>query len=172
MISKKYAKYYKSQPVGDFTKLYPQLTAPSFHIWGREWDSGYRMDWFCVTEPFLMINDPHTHDFDQFLAFQNADATRVNDFDAEVWLYLGPEGEQEKLVITETCFIHVPAGMVHTPLEFRIIRKPIVFMDIALTAQYVRKPEDPNKPIMREEPRHLPGKEPGNSPGKKKGPGR
>jgi len=60
MISEKYAKYYKSQPVRDFTGLYPQLTAPSFHIHGREWDSGYRMDWFCVTEPFLMINDPHT----------------------------------------------------------------------------------------------------------------
>jgi hypothetical protein len=150
MISEKYAKYYKSKPVGDFTKLYPQLTAPSFHIWGREWDSGYRMDWFCVTEPFLMINDPHTHDFDQFLAFQNADATRVNEFDAEVWLYLGPEGEQEKIVIRETCFVYVPAGMVHTPLEFVKIKKPIVFMDIALTAQYVRKPEDPGKPVMKE----------------------
>jgi hypothetical protein len=40
--------------------------------------------------------------------------------------------------------------MVHTPLEFKIIRKPIVFMDIALTQEYVRKPEDKSKPIMRE----------------------
>jgi hypothetical protein len=144
MVSEKYAKYYKSKPVGDFTKLYPQLTAPSFHIWGKEWDSGYRMDWFCVTEPFLMINDPHTHDFDQFLAFQNADATKVNEFDAEVWLYVGPEGEQEKFVITETCL--------HTPLEFKEIHKPIVFMDIALTAKYVRKPEDESKPVIEEGP--------------------
>ncbi|MCJ7604962.1 MAG: hypothetical protein MUO19_02885 [Dehalococcoidales bacterium] len=150
MLSEKYAKYYKSKPVADFTKLYPELTAQSYHIWGKEWDSDYRMDWFCVTEPFLMINDPHTHEFDQFLAFQNADATRVNDFDAEVWLHVGPEGEQEKIVITETCFVHVPAGMVHTPLEFVKINKPIVFMDIALTAKYVRKPEDPDKPIMTE----------------------
>jgi len=151
MVSEKYAKYYKGKPVGDFTKLFPQLTAPSFHIWGKEWDSGYRMDWFCVTEPFLMINDPHTHDFDQFLAFQNADATRVNDFDAEVWLYVGPEGEQEKFVITETCFVYIPTGMVHTPLEFKRIGKPIVFIDIALTAQYVRKPEDESKPITSDE---------------------
>jgi hypothetical protein len=150
MITGKFAKYYKSQPVMDFTKIYKELTSPSFHVHGREWNSGFRMDWFCVTEPFLMINDPHTHDFDQFLAFQNADATKVNDFDAEVWLYLGAEGEQEKLVITETCFVHVPAGMVHTPLEFKRIGKPIVFMDIALTTQYVRKPEDESKPIMVE----------------------
>ena len=150
MISDKYAKYYKSKPVGDFTKLYPELTSPSFHIYGKEWDSDYRMDWFCVTEPFLMINDPHTHDFDQFLVFQNADATRVNEFDAEVWLHLGPAGEQEKLVITETCFVHVPSGMVHTPLEFVTINKPIVFIDITLTTKYVRKPEDPDKPVMSE----------------------
>ena len=76
MIPEKYAKYYKGKPVMDFTKLYPELTAPSYHIHGREWNSGYRMDWFCVTEPFLMINEPHTHDFDQFLAFQNADVYR------------------------------------------------------------------------------------------------
>src|SRR4030065_182549 len=99
----------------------------------------------------IIINNPHTHDFDQFLAFQNADATKVNEFDAEVWLYLGPKGKQKKLVITETCFVHQPAGMVHTPLEFKVIRKPIVFMDIALTSQYVRTPEDKDKPVMREE---------------------
>jgi hypothetical protein len=53
-------------------------------------------------------------------------------------------------VITESCFVHVPKGMVHTPLEFHKINKPIVFMDIALTQEYVRKPEDKSKPIMRE----------------------
>ncbi|MBN1162024.1 MAG: hypothetical protein JXA17_08760, partial [Dehalococcoidales bacterium] len=58
--------------------------------------------------------------------------------------------KQKKLVITETCFVHVPAGMVHTPLEFKVIRKPIVFMDIALTSEYVRKPEDKTKPVMKE----------------------
>jgi hypothetical protein len=149
-VPKAFEKYYKGKPVADFTKLYPQLTAKSFHIWGYEWKSPFRMDWFAVTEPFLMINDPHTHDFDQFLAFQNADATNVNDFDAEVILYLGEKGKQEKLVIKESCFVHVPAGMVHTPLEFKKINKPIVFMDIALTQEYIRKPEDKSKPIMVE----------------------
>ena len=70
MAEGRYDKYVKIKPSMDFTKLYPELTAPSFHVHGREWNSPYRMDWFCVTEPFLMINEPHTHDFDQFLAFQ------------------------------------------------------------------------------------------------------
>jgi hypothetical protein len=142
MAEGKYDKYVKIHPSMDFTKLYPALTAPSFHVHGREWNSPYRMDWFCVTEPFLMINEPHTHDFDQFLAFQGGDPTQVNDFDAEVWLYMGGGDEQEKLVITQACFVYVPAGLIHTPLEFKRIGKPIVFMDIALVAEYIRKPEE------------------------------
>jgi hypothetical protein len=148
MAESKFAKYVKVKPVGDFKKLYPALTAPSFHIRGNEWGAGYTMDWFCVTEPFLMINQPHTHDFDQFLAFQGGNPMNVNEFDAEVWLYLGAGKEQEKLVITNTCVVHVPRGMVHTPLEFKKIGKPIVFMDITLTPQYIRKPADGSAPIV------------------------
>jgi len=142
MAEGRYDKYVKIKPSMDFTKLYPALTAPSFHVHGREWNSAYRMDWFCVTEPFLMINEPHTHDFDQFLAFQGGDPTQVNDFDADVWLYMGAGDEQEKLVINQACFVYIPAGLVHTPLEFKRIGKPIVFMDIALVAEYIRKPEE------------------------------
>ncbi len=108
MNETKFSRYVKVKPVGDFKRLYPALTAPSFHIRGHEWNSGYTMDWFCVTEPFLMINQPHTHDFDQYLAFQGANPLQVNDFDAEVWLYMGAGAEQEKLIITETCVVHIP----------------------------------------------------------------
>jgi hypothetical protein len=151
MNETRFSKYIKVKPVGDFKKLYPALTAPSFHIPGSEWNSGYNMDWFCVTEPFLMINQPHTHDFDQYLAFQGGNPQDVNEFDAEVWLYLGAPGkDQEKLIITETCVVHIPKGLVHTPLEFRRIGKPIVFMDIVLTAKYIRKPNDGSAPIVHE----------------------
>jgi hypothetical protein len=139
-MASKFANLIRNKPVGDFRKLYPALTSPSFHIRGKEWGSGYYMDWFCVTSPFLMINEPHTHDFDQFLVFQGGNPVTVNEFDAEVWLYLGGGAEQEKIVITQTCFIHVPAGTVHTPLEFKRIGKPIVFIDIGITQTYVRKP--------------------------------
>jgi hypothetical protein len=64
------------------------------------------MDWFCVTEPFLMINQPHTHDFDQFLAFQGSNPLQVNDFDAEVWLYMGA-GDEQETGVTETCVVHI-----------------------------------------------------------------
>ncbi len=150
MISEKYSKYYRKAVLFDFSELYPAVTKPAFFVHGKDWGSEYRMDWFCITKPFLMISDPHTHDFDQFLVFQNADATNVEDFDAEVWLYLGPEGEQEKLVITEASFVHIPAGLVHTPLEFKRIGRPIVFMDIALAKKYVRKPEDESKPVVED----------------------
>ena len=150
MKDSRYAQYIKIEPVGDFKKHYPGLTSPSFHIRGQEWNSGYTMDWFCITEPFLMISEPHTHDFDQYLAFQGSNPLNVNDFDAEVWLYMGEGDEREKLIIDQTCVIFVPQGLVHTPLEFKRIGKPIVFMDITLTEQYIRKPSDGSDPIVHD----------------------
>ena len=47
MAEGRYDKYVKIKPSMDFTKLYPELTAPSFHVHGKEWESPYRMDWFA-----------------------------------------------------------------------------------------------------------------------------
>ena len=142
MISEKYAKYYKSKPVGDFTKLYPELTAPSFHIWGKEWDSGYRMDWFCVTEPFLMINDPHTHDFDQIIFFLGGDPNNIGEFGAEVEMHLG----EDKHIINYTSCVHIPAGLMHGPLNIKRVTKPIVFIDITLSPGHSIRPIPPETP--------------------------
>ena len=34
MPESKYAEYFRNEPVGDFTRLYPELALPSFHIRG------------------------------------------------------------------------------------------------------------------------------------------
>jgi hypothetical protein len=92
--------------------------------------------WNCITEPYLMVNDPHTHDFDQFLHFYAADSLHIADFQAEVEITLGEE--MEKHVITETTVLYIPAGTLHCPLNFKVIRKPVIFMNVALTPQYMR----------------------------------
>ena len=92
--------------------------------------------WNCITEPYLMVNDPHTHDFDQFLHFYSADSLHIADFQAEVEITLGEE--MEKHVITETTVLYIPAGTLHCPLNFKVVRKPVIFMNVALTPQYNR----------------------------------
>ena len=90
--------------------------------------------WNCVAEPFMMVETPHTHDFDQFLHFYGGNSMNIADFDAEVELSLGDE--LEKHVITETTVVHIPKGMLHCPLNFKVVNKPIIFMNVALTPKY------------------------------------
>lgn len=84
----------------------------------------------------MMEDTPHSHDFDQFLHFYGADASNVREFKAEVELYIGREGE--KHIITATTIVHIPKGMIHCPLNFKRVDKPIIFMNVPLTPEYIR----------------------------------
>lgn len=99
-------------------------------------EKDFSLLWNCVTEPYLMAEEPHTHDFDQFLHFYGANSMDIGDFDAEVELSLGEEGE--KHIITETTVVHIPKGMIHCPLNFKVVNKPVIFMNVALTSEYIR----------------------------------
>ena len=69
---------------------------------------------------------PHTHKYDEFLMFLGAELPDLcKSFDAEVDFWMGEEFE--KHTITSTTIIYIPAGLMHSPLNFRAIRKPILF---------------------------------------------
>jgi hypothetical protein len=107
-------------------------------------EKNYSVLWNCITEPFLMVHDPHSHDFDQFLHFFNADSMNIAEFPAEVEFTLGEE--LEKHIITEPTVIHIPAGLLHGPLEFKKVDKPVIFMNVAFTPQYMKPGEPHPKP--------------------------
>ena len=49
----------------------------------------------------------------------------MNDFDGEVWLHMGEEGE--KHVIPSPTIVYVPARLVHCPLNFVKVNKRVFF---------------------------------------------
>jgi hypothetical protein len=104
-------------------------------------EKDYSVLWNCITEPFLMVSDPHTHDFDQFLHFFNADSMNIAEFPAEVEMTLGEE--LEKHLITKPTVLHIPAGILHGPLNFKTIDGPVVFMNVAFTPEYHKPGEHP-----------------------------
>ncbi len=55
---------------------------------------------------------------------------------------MGEEGE--KHIITEPTILHIPKDTIHCPLNFKVVNKPVIFMNVALTPQYVMGP--PPKP--------------------------
>ena len=80
------------------------------------------------------MKEPHAHDFDQFLHFYGADSQNIKDFDAEVEISLGEEGE--KHIITEPTVLHIPKDTIHCPINFKVVKKPLIFMNVALTPYY------------------------------------
>jgi hypothetical protein len=88
------------------------------------------------TTEFLMIPEPHTHDFEQFLGFFGGNPMCIEGLGAEVELYLGQE--REKHIITTPQMVHIPKGLIHGPLLFKKVEVPIVFLDIAMAPEYVR----------------------------------
>ncbi len=116
---------------------HPEMIYPIVNIKAANWGNiPFSMRFEPIHQPLLMIKEPHKHEFDQLLIFAGSDATNFADFDAEIELYLGEEGE--KHVITQASVVYVPRGLIHGPLNYKIVRKPIVFYDVQLTTQYKR----------------------------------
>lgn len=91
--------------------------------------------WFAyITAPVLMEDKPHKHDFDMYLFFLGTD--NVYELCGEIELGLGGE----VYVITTPSSVYVPKGLVHCPLNFRKVEKPILFIHVIMADTY-RKEE-------------------------------
>ena len=101
---------------------------------------GVKTGWFLVPviKPVLMVDEPHQHDFDQFICIFGSDPYNIGHLGAEVEIYLG--AEHEKHVITAPSIVHLPAGLIHCPIYYKKISKPVFHLDIYLTDEYIRKP--------------------------------
>ncbi len=143
MTEGKYDKYFIKKPIA------PGKFCDRLVFFSRNYEAvgekNFSVLWNCITEPFLMVNDPHSHDFDQFLHFYGADSMNIAEFDAVVEISLGEEGE--KHIITEPTVLHIPKDIIHCPLEFKVVNKPIIFMNVVLAPEYVGgPPATPPKP--------------------------
>lgn len=97
----------------------------------------HRMVWNHVVQPAVMGQEAHSHDFDEFFCFSGNDPKDSFDFGAEIELSLGKEGE--KHVIDHTSIVCVPKGLVHGPINFKKVTKPILFCDIYMAPEHRMK---------------------------------
>ena len=65
--------------------------------------------------------EPHTHDYDEVLAFFGTNPEDFYDLGAEVELTLGGE----KHTITRSCIVFIPKGLEHGPLNFIQVNRPV-----------------------------------------------
>jgi hypothetical protein len=105
------------------------------------WGAGnFSIDCDYVTKPHVMIDQPHNHAFDQYLCFFGTNPDDRKDFEAEIEVCLG--AEHEKHIINAPSVIWVAAGLIHGPIVWTRITKPALFVDIAMTNDYIRVARD------------------------------
>jgi hypothetical protein len=111
---------------------------PTFHFATAAY--GVDAGWIVVPvlEPRMFQAEPHKHNFPQFFCFLGSDPKDIRKFDAEIEVYLGEEGE--KHVITSPTVLYVPPGLMHCPMEYKRVGKPVIHLDIFFGAKYERIP--------------------------------
>ena len=65
--------------------------------------------------------EPHTHDYDEIIAFFCTDWDDPYDLGAEVEQWL----DDEKHIITRSSLVFIPAGLRHCPLTFLRVDRPV-----------------------------------------------
>jgi len=135
MAEGKYAHLIKTEPIEK--SMHAVITAPIVRYKGKEYanaDLTYAISY--ITAPLQMIKEPHKHDFDQYVSFFGGDPTNFQDFHAEIEFWM----EGEKYIIHKASTVYIPKGLIHGPLYYKRIDKPILFLDIAVTGDYAKLP--------------------------------
>jgi hypothetical protein len=80
--------------------------------------------------------ESHVHDFPHLIGFIGGYPEDPQDLGGEISIWL--DGNKE--TITRNHLIFVPAGVVHGPILFSKITRPVFFITIAMTGKYTSKP--------------------------------
>ncbi len=65
--------------------------------------------------------EPHKHDFPEFMGFFSTDPDDPYNLDGTVDFWI----EDEKITLTKSCILFAPEGVVHSPLQFPEVGRPI-----------------------------------------------
>lgn len=97
-----------------------------------------RITWKYVSQPAVMKEEPHSHDFEEWMIFLPNNASEPQDFNAEIEISFGEEGETHKIDTSAVVFI--PKGLAHSGVTFKKVGKPVMYATIYLAPDYISKP--------------------------------
>jgi hypothetical protein len=138
MVAGKYGKYFTTD-IREESTIPGVIEGPSFGLRGARQIPGANANfgWILITKPLFLDRNPHTHDGDEYLFFLGGQIPdSFSTFDAEIDFTMGEE--QEKYVITQPTLVFIPSGLLHCPLQFCKINKPLLFGMLLLTPRYTK----------------------------------
>ena len=140
----------EKQKYGHLVKRHPIVQLPhptdengedykSIEIVGnKDFNSDFSMVCLPIIEPVLLeAGPPHRHDHDIYLTFMGLGQNCLEDLGAELVIHFGEE--QEAHVITSPSSIYIPKGLLHCPLEFTRVDKPMLLILSTLASEYEKK---------------------------------
>jgi hypothetical protein len=146
MAELKYSQYVIREPLAKGVSSPQVHICGEKHLWGDEPCPGSRfpgfpneVTLFTITTP-CVVSAKHAHAYDELLYFLGGDPLNFFDFGAKADLLLGDE--DEKHLIDTTAIIYVPKGLMHCPIYFNTVNKPVMFMHICASPGYKRSKGD------------------------------
>lgn len=138
MAGKKYDQYFLKEPWG-IPHFKQEVNAPVYIGIGQEvpvkgWEEPFTQVLRPIYKPFRMIPEGHRHNCAEILYFIGGNPLNFKEFGAEVELVMGEE--EEKYIITTTTWVYVPKNLLHCPLDFKKVEKPIMFGHIMFAPTY------------------------------------
>lgn len=137
MAETKYGQYISQNPMKT-PALKDRKSIPMVNVREEIWPgvSGITCNFafVCVSEPNLMPDPPHKHDFDEYLFFIGGDPMNMGELGAEIEVALGEEWE--KNLITSPAIVYIPKGLLHCPIYVRKVDKPFLFGHVMPSAEY------------------------------------
>jgi len=140
MAKRKYDEYFLKEPWGI---IYPGADpqAPVYIGLGQKapvkgWDEPLTQVLRPIYKPYKMMPEGHRHAVAEFLYFIGGDPMNFKEFGAEVEFTLGEGKDAEIHIITNTTWVYVPANLMHCPLNFKRVDKPIMFGHIMFAPTY------------------------------------
>ncbi|NLB29309.1 MAG: hypothetical protein GX823_03660 [Clostridiales bacterium] len=92
-------------------------------------ESALAMGFAHIDAPDVLGSPTHVHPFDQWIYLIGAD--KFSEFDADIEFTLG----DEILKINYPCYIFIPKGVKHCPLDIKRVGKPFIFVDASITQE-------------------------------------
>jgi len=136
----KYGKYFLQEPWGVDRPGTPS-DAPVYIGIGQEvpvagWDEPLTQVLRPIYKAYKMIPEGHRHNVAEILYFIGGDPMNFKEFGAEVEFAMGEGDDAETHIIASTTWVYVPANVMHCPLEFKRVDKPIMFGHIMFAPSY------------------------------------
>lgn len=100
----------------------------------KEANTMLEFSWIVKDSAFGVTQDkpPHTHSCDEIFMFMGTDPQNKEDLGGEIEFWMGEGKETEIVKLTTSGLIFVPKGLLHLPVFFKNIKRPLLWVIMAL----------------------------------------